>query len=84
MITHTYGPEFDVGIYRGGKRGKVVTLPKALADAFDERGYDRARLFVCDEGVLLRPYCSDSPRQPEPMRLPTWDETAIMEGGDDV
>jgi len=36
-----------------------VTIPAPLAQAFFDKGYDRATLTLTDEGVLLKPYKSE-------------------------
>jgi hypothetical protein len=50
---------YDVSIRRAGGGGEgvmAVMLPAAVGRALAERGLNRARLEITDDGILVRPY----------------------------
>lgn len=57
---------------RAGGQSVKVNLPLALARALASEGYDRAEVFVTDEGILLKPYLSDDITGRKTLNLPAW------------
>jgi hypothetical protein len=65
--------EYDIAL-TGAPAFVQCRFPSVLARALAERGYNRATLTVTEEGLLLKPYRSDSPTASTPTiaELPEW------------
>ena len=51
--------EWDVAIGREGVVGRRIMFPRPLARGLDAKGYNRAKVRVTAEGILLVPYKSE-------------------------
>ena len=69
--------EVNIGFSYANKRLLArVTLPRELAQALQDAGFDRADLRITDDGILLVPFKSNGkPRVPHRVTLPeSWGE----------
>ena len=64
--------EFDVSI-SSMTNGRYVRFPLWLSRALEAQGFNQVHGTVTDDGILLRPYKSNSTRtRMEPVELPDW------------
>lgn len=68
---------WDKALIKGGPKGqyRLVALPAELGRALDRREYDRVKVRVTTEGILLVPYRSQPKPKVDLTSLPDWGET---------
>ena len=65
---------FDVSAKVRPSGQVLLSLPVEIGRALGERGYDRCRIELMEDGILLRPYKSlGGSVSREPVTLPEWD-----------
>ncbi len=52
----------------------IVTLPITIGRALVERGYNRCRIEITDDGILLHPYVSNETAKEPKATLPEWEQ----------
>lgn len=65
--------EFDVALTnRATRNEKTIHLPTSLSRALEERGYNRVKIIVDDDGMHVHPYVAKGRGHNEAVVLPTW------------
>lgn len=67
---------FDAALSRNGnsQNSMQLSIPGVLGASLIERGYNRATIEVTAEGLLVKPYHSETKtRTAEKIELPDWD-----------
>jgi hypothetical protein len=64
---------WDIAIYRESNGIARIGFPRALTRALDEKGYNRVRLSITADGLLLIPYEGERRGQSDGVTpLPDW------------